>query len=60
MRNILVPIFIFLAIMANAENPFFQEFNTTHNTAPFSQIKNSHYEEAIDRGIEKPMPRSNR
>ncbi len=53
MRNILVPIFIFLAIMANAENPFFQEFNTTHNTAPFSQIKNSHYEEAIDRGIEK-------
>lgn len=53
MRNFLVPIFIFLAIMANAENPFFQEFNTTHHTAPFSQIKNSHYEEAIDRGIEK-------
>lgn len=53
MRNFLVPIFIFLAIMANAENPFFQEFNTTHHTAPFSQIKNSHYEEAINRGIEK-------
>lgn len=53
MRNFLVPIFIFLAIMANAENPFFQEFSTTHHTAPFSQIKNSHYEAAIDRGIEK-------
>ena len=38
--------------MAKAENPFFQEFNTEHNTPPFSKIENRHYAEAIDRGIE--------
>ncbi|MCH5346003.1 MAG: peptidase M3, partial [Muribaculaceae bacterium] len=38
--------------MAQAQNPFFQEFNTEHGTAPFSAITNAHYEEAIDRGIE--------
>lgn len=52
MRKVLIPLFILFALMAKAENPFFQEFNTVHNTVPFSQINNSHYEEAIDRGIE--------
>ena len=33
-------------------NPFFDEFATVHNSAPFSSIENKHYEEAIDRGIE--------
>lgn len=33
------------------ENPFFKEFDTLHNTPPFSAIQNSHYEEAIDSGI---------
>lgn len=37
--------------MVQAQNPFFEEFNTLHGTAPFSKINNSHYEEAIDRGI---------
>lgn len=37
--------------MANAENPFFKPFDTPHGTPPFSQINNSQWEEAIDRGI---------
>lgn len=41
-----------LTIMAQAQNPFYKEFDTVHGTAPFSSITNSHYEEAIDRGIE--------
>lgn len=37
--------------MTSAQNPFFQPFNTTHGTPPFSKINNSHYTEAVDRGI---------
>lgn len=37
--------------MVQAQNPFFEEFNTLHGTVPFSQIQNIHYEEAVDRGI---------
>ena len=39
------------SIMAAAQNPLFQDFNTVHGTVPFSQINNSHWTEAIDRGI---------
>lgn len=41
----------FTAIMTQAQNPFFQEFGTYKEATPFSKINNSHYEEAIDRGI---------
>ena len=41
----------FTAIMTQAQNPFFQEFGTYKEAAPFSKIQNCHYEEAIDRGI---------
>ncbi len=34
-----------------AANPFLHEFNKPHGTPQFSAIENSHYEEAIDRGI---------
>lgn len=40
-----------ITAMGQASNPFFEEFNTVHNTPPFSKINNSQYEEAIDRGI---------
>lgn len=40
-----------ITVMGQASNPFFEEFNTVHNTPPFSKISNSQYEEAIDRGI---------
>lgn len=37
--------------MTQAANPFFEEFATVHHTPPFSEINNSQYMEAIDRGI---------
>ncbi len=37
--------------MKTSQNPFFEEFDTLHGTAPFSRINSSHYEEAVDRGI---------
>jgi peptidyl-dipeptidase Dcp len=33
-------------------NPLFKEFTGVHGTAPFSKINDSHWEAAIDRGIE--------
>ena len=36
-----------------AQNPFFESYNTPHNTPPFDKIKNEHYEPAIDKGIEE-------
>lgn len=38
--------------MTQTINPFFSEFETEHNTPPFSKICNGHYLEAIDRGIQ--------
>ena len=51
MRKIFLSLITFTALMAQAENPFFKEFDTLHGTTPFESINNSHYEEAIDRGI---------
>jgi peptidyl-dipeptidase Dcp len=53
MRAFFISVLTLIAFMANAENPLFTEYNTVHGTIPFSSIKNSHWEEAIDRGIEK-------
>lgn len=50
MRKFLFPLFA-MAIIANAQNPFFQDFNTPHATPPFSLITTAQYEPAIDRGI---------
>ena len=38
--------------MSNAQNVFFEEFNTVHSTPPFKSIDNSQWMPAIDRGIE--------
>ncbi|MCM1451493.1 MAG: M3 family metallopeptidase [Clostridium sp.] len=35
-----------------AENPFFEPFDTPYGSIPFSKIENKHYMPAIDRGIE--------
>lgn len=51
MKKIFLALLTTVTLMAQAENPFFKEFDTPHGTVPFSQIKNSHYMEAIDRGI---------
>jgi Zn-dependent oligopeptidase len=38
--------------MSVENNPLLQEFNTFHNTAPFSQIKEEHYESAFAKAID--------
>ena len=43
--------FILLAMISNATNPLFNEFNTPHNTPPFNLINQNHYEEAIKRDL---------
>lgn len=57
MRKAILAFSVMFSIMLQAQqqptaNPFFDEFATVHNSAPFSSIENKHYEEAIDRGIE--------
>ncbi len=34
-----------------AQNPFFSAYKTPHETPPFNEIKNEHYEPAIDKAI---------
>ncbi len=52
MRKALLTLVTSATLMsASAQNPFFSEFQTTHNTVPFSLVENKHYPEAIDRGI---------
>lgn len=52
MKKILLTLVTFVAIMANAENPFYKPFDTVHGTAPFKSIDNSQWMPAIDRGID--------
>lgn len=51
MRKAVSALLLSATIMAQAQNPFDREFQTPHNTPPFSQITHSNMEEAIDRGI---------
>lgn len=51
MRKYLTLLLILFALMAKAENPLLQPFDTHNGTAPFSRINNSHWEEAIDSAI---------
>lgn len=37
--------------IVNAQNPFFEKYNTPHGTVPFDLIKNEHFEPAIKEGI---------
>lgn len=52
MRKALLTLVTSATLMStSAQNPFFSEFQTPHNTVPFSLVENKHYPEAIDRGI---------
>lgn len=52
MKKIFLSIFLTVNIMAMANNPLEQDFTTTiHETIPFSQINNSMWMPAIERGI---------
>lgn len=48
----LVGILSVSAIMTKAQNPLYSDFDTFYGSVPFSKIDNSHWEPAIDRGIE--------
>jgi len=37
--------------MLQAQNPFFEKYNTPHHTFPFDKVKTEHYEPAIREGI---------
>jgi len=39
--------------MKQAPNPFFETYNTPHQTVPFDKIKIEHYEPAFEKGIEE-------
>lgn len=51
MKRLLIGAALALSTTAMSQNPLLHEFQTVHNTPPFSQIKNAHYEEAIDQAI---------
>jgi len=39
------------SMTALSENPLFKPFDTVHGTTPFSKINNTHWMDAVDRGI---------
>ena len=50
-RKFLTLLTLTTLIMSQAQNPLFKEYTTPLGTVPFNEIKISHYEAAIDRGI---------
>ena len=50
--NILL-LLLCISTMTQAQNPFFEQYKTPHNTVPFNKIENEHYEPAIREGIKK-------
>lgn len=44
--------FTICPFMTQAENPFYKPFETEHGTVPFSQVNDTMWAPAIDRGIE--------
>lgn len=45
--------------MIDAQNPFFEKYNTPHGTVPFDKIKTEHYEPAIHEGIRQHIAEIN-
>ena len=43
----------FVISMMNAQNPFFEKYNTPHETVPFNKIKVEHFEPAILEGMKQ-------
>ncbi len=50
-----ITLLIFYNHMTNAENPFFKNYGTPHETAPFNKIKTSHYEPAFEKGMQEQI-----
>lgn len=54
MRKIKLSLILLCTIsMLQAQNPFFQKYNTPHETVPFDKIKMEHYEPAILEGMRR-------
>lgn len=53
MKKTLITIFsvMMMTTAAAEENPFFHPFNTPHGTAPFNEIKITHYEPAFEKAM---------
>ena len=51
MKKLILGLALVTSMNIMAQNPFFEEFKTVHNTPPFSQINAESYPEAIDRAI---------
>ncbi len=49
----LLLISICMTSMLQAQNPFFEKYNTPHQTVPFDKIQNEHFEPAIREGIRR-------
>ena len=45
--------------MTDAQNPFFEKYNTPHGTVPFDKIKAEHYEPALHEGIRRHISEIN-
>ena len=56
MKKLSITCILFCIIsMMNAQNPFFERYNTPHETVPFDKIKTDHFEPAIREGIRQQI-----
>ena len=56
MRKLVFTLLFFTVMnMLQAQNPFFEKYNTPHGTVPFHLIKNEHFEPAVSEGIQQHL-----
>ena len=56
MKKLSITCILFCIIsMMNAQNPFFERYNTPHETVPFDKIKTDNFEPAIREGIRQQI-----
>lgn len=48
----LILLFCFMTVI-QGQNPFFESYNTPHNTTPFDRIRPEHFEPAVREGIKR-------
>lgn len=51
----LLTAFILTMTVLKAQNPFLEEYNTPHQTAPFDKIKTEHFEPALNEGMKQHL-----
>jgi peptidyl-dipeptidase Dcp len=53
LRTIAALLISFMTVTTNAQNPFFEKFNTPHETMPFDRITTAYIEEALVEGVKR-------